>query len=82
MIRNLFFVLAMTGIALAGEVRYDCLRFVEQGLASDPQMEELRYGTEAKKNKIKSLKSEVILPTFFVELILNNYYEILLAHKY
>ena len=59
----------MTGIALAGEVRYDCLRFVEQGLASDPQMEELRYGTEAKKNKISALKSEVILPTFYVSMM-------------
>ena len=69
MIKNLFFILAMTGIALAGEVRYDCLRFVEQGLASDPQMEELRFGTEFKKNKIKSLKSEVILPTFYVSMM-------------
>ena len=59
----------MTGIALAGEVRYDCLRFVEQGLTSDPQMEELRYGTEAKKNKIGALKSEVILPTFYVSMM-------------
>ena len=69
MIRNLIFILGMTGIALAGEVRYDCLRFVEQGLTSDPQMEELRYGTEAKKNKIGALKSEVILPTFYVSMM-------------
>ncbi len=69
MIRNLTFILALMGIAFAGEVRYDCLQFVEQGLASDPQMEELRFGTEAKKDKIRSLKAEVILPTFTVSMM-------------
>ncbi len=64
MIRNLIFVLVMVGLALAGEVRYNCLQFVEQGLANDPQMVEKRFETESKTNKIRSLKSEVILPTF------------------
>ena len=54
----------MTGIALAGEVRYDCLRFVEQGLANDPQMAETKHGLESKNDKIRSLTAEVILPTF------------------
>lgn len=59
----------MAGIALAGEVRYDCLRFVEQGLANDPQMAEKRFETEGKTDKIRSLKSEVILPTFNVSMM-------------
>jgi len=63
-IRKLIFILAMTGIALAGEVRYDCLRFVEQGLANDPQMAETKHGLESKNDKIRSLTAEVILPTF------------------
>ncbi len=69
MIRNLIFILVMAGIALAGEVRYDCLRFVEQGLANDPQMAEKRFETEGKTDKIRSLKSEVILPTFNVSMM-------------
>ena len=64
MIRKLIFILAMTGIALAGEVRYDCLRFVEQGLAKDPQMAETKHGLDSKNDKIRSLTAEVILPTF------------------
>ena len=64
MIRKLIFILAMTGIALAGEVRYDCLRFVEQGLANDPQMAETKHGLDSKNDKIRSLTAEVILPTF------------------
>ena len=64
MIRKLIFILAMTGIALAGEVRYDCLRFVEQGLAKDPQMAETKHGLDSKNDKIRALTAEVILPTF------------------
>ena len=64
MIRKLIFILAMTGIALAGEVRYDCLRFVEQGLANDPQMAETKHGLDSKNDKIRALTAEVILPTF------------------
>lgn len=69
MIRKLIFILAMTGIALAGEVRYDCLRFVEQGLANDPQMAETKHGLESKNDKIRSLTAEVILPTFNVSMM-------------
>ncbi len=59
----------MTGIAFAGEVRYDCLHFVEQGLANDPQMAETKFGLESKNDKIRSLKAEVILPTFNVSMM-------------
>ena len=69
MIKNFLFILAMTGIALAGEVHYDCLRFVEQGLANDPQMTETKFGLEGKNDKIRSLKAEVILPTFNVSMM-------------
>ena len=55
MIRKLIFILAMTGIALAGEVRYDCLRFVEQGLANDPQMAETKHGLESKNVNIMKI---------------------------
>lgn len=61
--------LLLAGLAFAAEVRYDCLRFVEAGLAFDPQVEELRYGTEAKKNKIDALKAEAILPTFTISML-------------
>ena len=49
---------------MAGEVRYDCLRFVEQGLANDPQMAETKHGLDSKNDKIRALTAEVILPTF------------------
>ncbi|WP_290920869.1 TolC family protein [Fibrobacter sp.] len=65
----MIFILAMTGIALAGEVRYDCLHFVEQGLANDPQMAETKHGLESKNDKIRSLTAEVILPTFNVSMM-------------
>ena len=69
MIRNVILIFVMMGLAFAGEVRYDCLRFVEQGLAADPQMAETRFATESKANKIRALKSEVILPTFNVSMM-------------
>ena len=59
----------MACIAWAGEVRYDCLRFVAQGLANDPQMAETRFGTESKANKLRSLTAEAILPTFNVAMM-------------
>ena len=65
----MLFILAMMGIAFAGEVRFDCLRFVEQGLANDPQMAETKFGVEGKKDKIRSLTAEVILPTFNVSMM-------------
>ena len=54
---------------MAGEVRYDCLHFVEQGLANDPQMAETKHGLESKNDKIRSLTAEVILPTFNVSMM-------------
>lgn len=50
----------------AGEVRYDLLRFVEEGLNTDPQLAETRFGVQDKQNKIAQLKAEAILPTFYV----------------
>lgn len=58
--------LLMAALAFAGEVRYDCMRFVEEGLAKDPQLAESRFATQEKKDKLASLTSEVILPTFYV----------------
>ena len=69
MIRNIVFIFALASIVWAGEVRYDCLHFVEQGMANDPQMAETRFGTESKANKLRALKAEVILPTFNVSLM-------------
>lgn len=59
----------VASLVYAGEVRYDCLRFVEEGLARDPQLAEERQGVDAKKNKISSLKAEAILPTFYVSMM-------------
>ncbi len=57
------------GIALAGDVRYDCLRFVEQGLAKDPQVAEMKFGLESKTDRMRSLKAEAILPTLNVSMM-------------
>ena len=59
-------VLLLATLAFSGEVRYDCMRFVEEGLAKDPQLAESKFATEEKKNKLASLTSEVILPTFYI----------------
>ena len=69
MIRNVFFILALAGVALAGDVRYDCLHFVEQGLAKDPQVAETKFGLESKTDKMRSLKAEAILPTLNVSMM-------------
>jgi hypothetical protein len=61
--------LLLAGLAFAAEVRYDCLHFVEAALSYDPQVDELRYGTEAKKDKISALKAEAILPTFTISMM-------------
>jgi len=61
--------LLVASLVYAGEVRYDCLRFVEEGLAKDPQLAEERQGVDAKKNKISALKAEAILPTFYVSMM-------------
>jgi len=68
-IRNVFFILALVGVALAGDVRYDCLRFVEQGLAKDPQVAETKFGLESKTDRMRSLKAEAILPTLNVSMM-------------
>ena len=59
-------VLLMASFALAGEIRYSLEQFVEEGLTNDPQVAELKFGTEAKKDQIRRLKSEAVLPTFYV----------------
>ncbi len=59
-------VLLMASFALAGEIRYSLEQFVEEGLTNDPQVAELRFGTEAKKDQIRRLKAEAVLPTFYV----------------
>ena len=63
------FLTMLAGIAVAGEVRYDCLRFVEAGLASDPQVAEARFGTKEKQERIDNLKYEAILPTLDVSMM-------------
>jgi outer membrane protein TolC len=62
-------ILLVATFAFSGEVRYDCMRFVEEGLAKDPQLAETRYGVQAKKEKLSSLTSEVILPTFNITMM-------------
>ena len=61
--------LLLVAVVYAGEVRYDVLQFVQAGLANEPILEETRHGVDAKKNKVRSLKSEVILPTFNVSMM-------------
>ena len=62
-------VLFLVSCAFAGEVRYSLTQFVEEGLAADPQVKELQQGTEEKKNQIRKLKAEVILPTFYAAMM-------------
>lgn len=62
-------VLLVATFAFSGEVRYDCMRFVEEGLAKDPQLAETRFGVQAKKEKLSALTSEVILPTFNIAMM-------------
>ncbi|MCQ2122330.1 MAG: TolC family protein [Fibrobacter sp.] len=59
----------MVGVAIAGEVRYDVLRFVEAGLSNDPQVAEERQGIESKQDKLRALKAEAILPTLTVSMM-------------
>lgn len=61
-----FAILFLAVSVFAGEVRYDLSRFVEDGLNVDPQLAETRQGTDSKKDKIRALKAEAILPTFYV----------------
>ena len=68
MCRVLFPLLAVA-IAFAGEVRYDISRFVEKGLENDPMLAETRQGVDSKKDKLRALKAEAILPTFNVSML-------------
>ena len=68
MFRIVAFLFVAT-FAFSGEVRYDCMRFVEEGLAKDPQLAETRFGVQAKKEKLSALTSEVILPTFNIAMM-------------
>lgn len=68
MLRCLFFFV-MVSLAVAGEVRYSLEHFVEEGLTNDPRVEEMRQGTEVKKNQIRRLKAEAVLPTFNVSMM-------------
>lgn len=58
---------AMT--VMAGEVRYDLLHFVDEGISKDPMIAESQFGVESKKDRIRSLKAEAILPTFNVSMM-------------
>lgn len=66
---RLLLPLVFAGLALAGEIRYDCLHFVEEGLAKDPRLVEAKFATEAKKNSLNALTSEVILPTLNIAMM-------------
>ena len=66
---RIFAILFLTTCALAGEIRYSLMQFVEDGLATDPQTEEIRHGIEAKKNQLSRLKAEAVLPTFYVSMM-------------
>lgn len=62
-------VLLLVGFAVAGDIRYGLLQFVEQGLTNDPQLAETMQGIDSKKDKIRALKAEAILPTFYVSMM-------------
>lgn len=62
-------ILLAACIAVAGEIRFDLMQFVDEGLDKDPLLAESKFGIEDKKNKIKALKSEAILPTFYVSMM-------------
>lgn len=62
-------LMLIASYALAGEIRYNLMQFVEEGLAQDPQVEEIKAGVDAKKNQLNRLKVEAILPTFYVSMM-------------
>ena len=69
MMYSRFLPLLCVGCVLAGEIRYDCLHFVEEGLSKDPRVAEVKFATESKKNSLDALTSEVILPTLNVSMM-------------
>ena len=56
-------------VAYAGEVRYDVSSFVDAALSNDPMLAESRQGVDSKKDKIRALKAEAVLPTFNVSML-------------
>ncbi len=56
-------------VAFAAEVRYDCEGFVERGIRKDPILQESRYATEAKKNRIDEIRASAILSKFEVSMM-------------
>ena len=68
MFRILLLLLSFA-VAYAVEIRYDVSDFVKAGIANDPILEESRQGTAAKKDKIRALKANAILPTLDVSMI-------------
>lgn len=65
----LIFLLFCVSWLAAGEVRFDCLRFVEKGMSQDPRLEEEKFTIEEKKLASESLFSEVVLPKFSVSMM-------------
>lgn len=68
MFRILLPLLALA-VAYAGEVRYDVSSFVDAALSNDPMLVESRQGVDSKKDKIRALKAEAVLPTFNVSMM-------------
>ena len=68
MFRILLPLLALA-VAYAGEVRYDVSSFVDAALSNDPMLAESRQGVDSKKDKIRALKAEAVLPTFNVSML-------------
>ena len=68
MFRYLLPLLAIT-VVFAGEVRYDVSSFVDAALSKDPMLAETRQGADSKKDKIRALKAEAILPTLNVSMM-------------
>jgi len=68
MFRILLPLLALA-VAYAGEVRYDVSSFVDAALSNDPMLAESRQGVDSKKDKIRALKAEAVLPTFNVSMM-------------
>lgn len=68
MFRILLPLLALA-VVYAGEVRYDVSSFVDAALSNDPMLAESRQGVDSKKDKIRALKAEAVLPTFNVSML-------------
>src|SRR5690554_2600234 len=60
----MFFCLVFSLSAYSGEIHYDCFSFVQEAMRKDPIVQEKRFSTQLKKEKLASLKAEAILPSF------------------